>query len=331
MDRALSMRRPRSSSISRQSPTGGCLRRHVRRRRGFKQADQVDTRARAIAAAPTRMCIGISGSIRRVGSSFTGRQDLARSHLARAVANEVDARFYYINGPDVIGTYTGETEANLRRMFNEAGHHAPSIIFIDELDAMAPKRGETGAHADTRTVTQLLALMDGLKRVDSVIVIGTTNRIDAIDPAFRRPGRFDREIFIGPPDVPGRREILEIHSREMPLSDDAQAFLDEVARRTHGFLGADLMELCRDAGLSRLRRSAGNLQDHRAAFRIPLRGLAGGTRGLRDGTVANSALGDARDVDQHSRRLMERHRRTGRRSRSACRRWSSCRCAIHRC
>src|SRR4051812_5756537 len=204
------------------------------------------------------------------GIILYGPPGAGKSHLARAVANEVDARFYYINGPDVIGTYTGETEANLRRMFNEAGHHSPSIIFIDELDAMAPKRGETGAHSDTRTVTQLLALMDGLKRVDSVIVIGTTNRIDAVDPAFRRPGRFDREIFIGPPDVAGRREILEIHTREMPLSDDAQGFLDEIARRTHGFLGADLMELCRDAGLSRLRRSAGNLQDHRAAFRIPL-------------------------------------------------------------
>jgi len=207
------------------------------------------------------------------GIILYGPPGAGKSHLARAVANEVDARFYYINGPDVIGTYTGETEANLRRMFNEAGHHSPSIIFIDELDAMAPKRGETGAHSDTRTVTQLLALMDGLKRVDSVIVIGTTNRIDAVDPAFRRPGRFDREIFIGPPDVAGRREILEIHTREMPLSDDAQAFLDEIARRTHGFLGADLMELCRDAGLSRLRRSAGNLQDHRAAFRIPLQDL----------------------------------------------------------
>jgi len=207
------------------------------------------------------------------GIILYGPPGAGKTHLARAVANEVEARFYYINGPDVIGTYTGETEANLRRMFNEAGHHSPSIIFIDELDAMAPKRGETGAHSDTRAVTQLLALMDGLKRVDAVIVIGTTNRIDAVDPAFRRPGRFDREIFVGPPGVAGRREILEIHSREMPLSDEAQQFLDEIARRTHGFLGADLMELCRDAGLNRLRRSAGNLADHRAAFRIPLEDL----------------------------------------------------------
>ena len=202
------------------------------------------------------------------GVILYGPPGAGKTHLARAIANEVEARFYQINGPDVIGTYTGETEGNLRRIFDEAGHHAPSIVFIDELDALAPKRGETGVHSDTRAVTQLLSLMDGLKRVDSVIVIGTTNRVDSVDPAFRRPGRFDREIFVGPPDAAGRREIIEIHTREMPLGESAVAFLDEVARRTPGFVGADIMELCRDAGLSALRRSTLDLKDYRAAFNI---------------------------------------------------------------
>ena len=202
------------------------------------------------------------------GVILYGPPGAGKTHMVRALANEVEARFYYINGPDVIGTYTGETEGNLRRIFGEAGHHAPSIVFIDELDALAPRRGETGVHADIRAVTQLLSLMDGLKRVDSVIVVGTTNRVDAVDPAFRRPGRFDREIFVGPPDAPGRREILEIHTREMPLADDAVQFLDQAARQTHGFVGADLMELCRDAGLSAMRRSTSNLQDYRAAFKV---------------------------------------------------------------
>lgn len=202
------------------------------------------------------------------GIIFCGPPGTGKTHLARAVANEIETRFYYINGPDVVGTYSGETEGNLRRIFNEASHHSPSIIFIDELDALAPKRGETGAHSDTRSVTQLLALMDGLTRVDAVIVIGTTNRIESIDPAFRRPGRFDREIFFGPPNAQGRTEILEIHAREMPLTPDALAYLQEVARLTYGFVGADLMELCREAGLNALRRSTSALESPRAAFRI---------------------------------------------------------------
>jgi len=202
------------------------------------------------------------------GIILYGPPGAGKTRMARAIANEVEARFYYINGPDIIGTYAGETEGNLRRIFAEAGHHAPSIIFIDELDAIAPKRGETGAHADIRVVTQLLSLMDGLTRVDSVVVVATTNRLDAVDPAFRRPGRFDREIFVGPPDAAGRRDVLDIHTREMPLTPDALAALDDIAYRTHGFVGADLMELCREAGLSALRRNTSMLADHRAAFRL---------------------------------------------------------------
>jgi transitional endoplasmic reticulum ATPase len=202
------------------------------------------------------------------GIIFYGPPGTGKTHLARAIANEIHARFYYINGPDIMGTYAGETEANLRRMFMEASHHAPSIIFIDELDAVAPKRGETGAHSDTRLVTQLLSLMDGLKRVDAVIVIATTNRIEAVDVALRRPGRFDREVFFGPPDAEERLEILRVHTREMPLANAALDFLPEVAELTHGFVGADLMELCRESGLHTLRRSSSGLANPRLAFRF---------------------------------------------------------------
>jgi transitional endoplasmic reticulum ATPase len=188
------------------------------------------------------------------GILFYGPPGSGKTHLARAVANEVDARFFYINGPEIVGTLYGETEGNLRKIFAEATHHAPSVILIDEVDALAPKRGETGAHSDTRAVTQLLSLMDGMTRVDGVIVIGTTNRIESIDLALRRPGRFDREIFIGPPSTEGRLAILEIHSREMPLSEATHDYLPQVARSTPGYVGADVMELCREAGLSALRR-----------------------------------------------------------------------------
>ena len=189
------------------------------------------------------------------GIILSGPPGAGKTHLTRAVANEIDARFFYINGPDIVGTIYGESEANLRKIFGEGIHHAPSIIFVDEVDAIAPKRGESGSHSDTRLTSQFLVLMDGLQRVDGVMVIGTTNRVDSIDVAFRRPGRFDRELLIGPPDKAGRLQILQVHTREMPLSDEAIDYLDTVAGATHGCVGADLMELCREAGLNALRRS----------------------------------------------------------------------------
>lgn len=202
------------------------------------------------------------------GIIFYGPPGSGKTYLARAIANEVNAGFYYINGPDVVGSMYGETEANLRKIFAEAAHHAPSLVLIDELDAIAPHREKSGAQSDVRMVTQLLSLLDGLMKVDGLVVIGTTNRVDAIDSAMRRPGRFDREIFVGPPNAEGRLDVLNIHTREMPLADDALKHLPHVAGVTHGFVGADLMELCREAGLNSLRRSSSGLLDHLAAFRF---------------------------------------------------------------
>ena len=188
------------------------------------------------------------------GVVLYGPPGTGKTLLARATANEVDARFYYINGPEIVGTSYGESEGNLRRIFGEAVHHAPSVIFIDEIDVIAAKRGESGSHADTRLVTQLLSLMDGLNRVDGVVILATTNRIETLDVALRRPGRFDYELYIGPPDTAGREQILGIHTREMPLDEGGQAFLAQLAADTPGFVGADLMALCREAGMHALRR-----------------------------------------------------------------------------
>jgi len=202
------------------------------------------------------------------GIIFYGPPGTGKTYLAQAVANEIGARFFFINGPDIIGTLSGETEGNLRRMFNEAAHHAPSIVIIDEVDAIAPKRGTAGTLSDTRAVTALLSAMDGMQKVSGVIVIGTSNRVEAIDVALRRPGRFDREIFFAPPKAKGRLEILEIHTREMPLEQDAVDYLPELARVTHGFVGADLMEICREAGLQALRRNSEFLKDYKKALRF---------------------------------------------------------------
>ncbi|MEM2637571.1 MAG: CDC48 family AAA ATPase [Candidatus Korarchaeota archaeon] len=186
------------------------------------------------------------------GVLLYGPPGTGKTLLAKAVANESEANFYSINGPEIMSKYYGESEERLRQIFEEAEKNAPSIIFIDELDSIAPKREEVTGEVERRVVAQLLALMDGLKSRGRVIVIGATNRISAIDPALRRPGRFDREIEIGVPDVKGRKEILQIHTRGMPLSQDVD--LDELARKTHGYVGADLAALCKEAAMQVIRR-----------------------------------------------------------------------------
>ena len=186
------------------------------------------------------------------GVILYGPPGCGKTLIAKAIANETGAHFISINGPEIMSKFYGESEARLREVFQEAEQNAPSIIFIDELDAIAPKRGEVTGEVERRVVSQLLTLMDGLKTRGQVIVIGATNRIEAVDPALRRPGRFDREIRIGVPDRNGRKEILQIHTRRMPLAEDVD--LDELADITHGFTGADIAALCREAAMSALRR-----------------------------------------------------------------------------
>ena len=188
------------------------------------------------------------------GVLLHGPPGCGKTLIARAVAHETSAYFIHINGPEVIDKWYGASEANLRNFFDDARKHAPAIIFIDEIDSLAPKREEMSGdrQVERRVVAQLLALMDGLESRGNVIVIAATNIPNTLDPALRRPGRFDREIAIGVPDRDGRREILEIHTRGMPLADDVN--LDRLAAITHGFVGADLEALCREAAMSALRR-----------------------------------------------------------------------------
>ncbi|MGB9787163.1 MAG: CDC48 family AAA ATPase, partial [Infirmifilum uzonense] len=186
------------------------------------------------------------------GVLFYGPPGTGKTLLAKAVANETDSYFIAINGPEIMSKFYGESEQRLREIFEEATKNAPAIIFIDEIDAIAPKREEVTGEVEKRVVAQLLALMDGLKERGQVIVIAATNRPDDIDPALRRPGRFDREIAFPVPDKRARREILQVHTRNMPLAEDVN--LDELAEITHGFTGADLAALCREAAMRALRR-----------------------------------------------------------------------------
>ena len=186
------------------------------------------------------------------GVLLYGPPGTGKTLIAKAVANEVDAHFVTLSGPEIMSKYYGESEERLREVFEEAQENAPSIIFIDEIDSIAPKREEVKGEVERRVVAQLLALMDGLKTRGQVVVIAATNLPDIIDPALRRGGRFDREIEIGIPDTKGRQQIFQIHTRGMPLAEDVN--LDDYARSTHGFVGADIALLAKEAAMHALRR-----------------------------------------------------------------------------
>jgi len=186
------------------------------------------------------------------GVLLYGPPGTGKTLLAKAVANESNAHFISISGPEIMSKFYGESEARLREIFKEAREKAPSIIFIDEIDSIAPKREEVTGEVERRVVSQMLSLMDGLEARGKVIVISATNRPNAIDPALRRPGRFDREIEIKVPDKKGRKDILQIHSRNMPLADDVN--IDKISSVSHGYVGADLEYLCKEAAMKCLRR-----------------------------------------------------------------------------
>jgi len=186
------------------------------------------------------------------GILLYGPPGCGKTLIAKVLASESEANMYSINGPEIMNKYYGETEAKLREIFKEAKDNSPSIIFIDEIDAIAPKREEAYGDVEKRVVAQLLALMDGLTDRGNVIVLGATNRPDSVDPALRRPGRFDREIEISVPNADGRFEILQIHTRGMPIADDVE--LKRLAGELHGYTGADIKSLCREAALKAIRR-----------------------------------------------------------------------------
>jgi AAA family ATPase, CDC48 subfamily len=191
------------------------------------------------------------------GVLLYGPPGTGKTLIAEAVANEAGASFYAVKGPEIMGRYYGQSEERLRKLFEEAESNAPSIIFLDEIDSIAPSRDSSNGEVERRVVAQLLTLMDGMGGRGDVIVIGATNREDSIDPALRRPGRFDREIEISVPNRVGRKDVIEVHTRDMPLSDDVN--IDELAMMTQGFVGADLASLARESAMKCLSRNISKL------------------------------------------------------------------------
>jgi len=208
------------------------------------------------------------------GVLLYGPPGTGKTLICRALANELGVNAFKLSSTELVGSVQGETEANLRLLFSKALAHAPALVLIDEFDVIATNRERLASQNDVRAASQLLTLMDGLEEVDGVVLIGTTNRVQAIDPAFRRPGRFEEEVFVGPPAEAGRAEILSIHTREMPLAPSAQDAIKDLASLTGGFVGADLMHLARSAGLAATERLARQRQGFEAADFLEGRHLA---------------------------------------------------------